>query len=137
MSVGLPGSGIGGVFYLLSALWMPVHNTHRTIRGNHSRMRVVLRQSIMATLILSALWGTGFLIDVLISGPQTAASLREAFIPGGDSKVPHVFQAASFLLTFGTLAGVLLIVQLLRFVVPQRRVAAPQPRLEDNDRKAA
>jgi hypothetical protein len=137
MSVGLPGSGIGGVFYILSALWMPVHNTHRTVRGDHSRMRVVMRQGLMAALILSALWGTGFVIDIMLSGPQTTASLREAFVPGGDSKVPHVFQAASFLLTFGTLAGVLLMVQLLRFVVPQRPVAAPEPRLEDDDRKAA
>ena len=137
MSVGLPGSGIGGVFYLLSALWMPVHNTHRTIRGDQSRVRVVVRQSVMAALILSALWGTGFVIDVMLSGPQATASLREAFVPGGDSKVPHVFQAASFFLTFGTLAAVLLIVQILRFVVPQPRVVAPQPRVKDDDRKAA
>jgi hypothetical protein len=100
-------------------------------------MRVVMRQGTMAALILSALWGTGFVIDVILSGPQTTASLREAFVPGGDNKVPHVFQAASFLLTFGTLAGVLLIVQVLRFVVPQRRVAASEPLLEDDDRKAA
>ena len=135
MSVGLPGSGIGGVFYLLSALWMPVHGAQRSLRGERFGVGVIARQSLMAALILFALWGTGAVIDILISAPNATSAARSALGSGADSPVPHVFRTASFALTFGTLAGVLLIVQILRFVVPQRvaPVTAPKP----VDRKAA
>ena len=135
MSVGLPGSGIGGVFYLLSALWMPVHGAHGSMRGKRFRVRVIAGQSIMAALILAALWGTGAVIDMLISAPNVAAAARNALGSGEGSPVPHIFRAASFLLTFGTLAGVLLLVQILRFVVPQRE--APPAPAKPIDRKAA
>lgn len=135
MSVGLPGSGIGGVFYLLSALWMPVTGAHRSMRGRPSKARVVAQQSIMAALILLALWGTGVAIDILISTPHNPGALREALTADGESAVPHVFRAASFALTFGTLAAVLVLVQVLRFVVPKRVVEATDPEL--TDRKAA
>lgn len=136
MSVGLPGSGIGGVFYLVSALWMPVHGAQRSLRGKPApNGRVIAQQFIMAALILFALWGTGYAIDFMLNGAATGSSARHALGSGADSPVPHVFRAASFLLTFGTLAGVLLIVQILRFVVPPRAAATAEP--PTIDRKAA
>jgi hypothetical protein len=39
MSAGLPGLGLGGIFFILSALLAPVFELPRTIRGQSSRAR--------------------------------------------------------------------------------------------------
>jgi hypothetical protein len=135
MSVGLPGSGIGGVFYLVSALWMPVHGAQRSLRGRPSKARVIARQSFLAALILLALWGTGVVIDVMIGAAASGAAMQSALGSADDSPVPHIFRAASFALTFGTLAGVLLLVQILRLLV-RPRIASDED-MNDVDRKAA
>ena len=46
MNVGLPGAGIGGIFYLLCALAMPVKEAFLTITrpGHKFRYRLVARQ---------------------------------------------------------------------------------------------
>lgn len=38
-NAGLPGTGLGGLFYLLLAFWMPVAELPRTLRGQSSRAR--------------------------------------------------------------------------------------------------
>ena len=139
MSVGLPGSGIGGVFYLLSAMWMPVHSAQRTVRGKTTRLRVMLLQTTLALLIIGALWGTGWLIDLVLTAGPTSHAMRAAVGKGGDSSnLPTIFRAATFAMTFGTLALVLLAVQVLRFVVPRRAAAVAPPNADDEpERKAA
>jgi hypothetical protein len=137
MSVGLPGSGIGGVFYLLSAMWMPAHSAQRAMRGKHTRHRLMLRQTVMAVLIIGALWGTGYVIDIMLTAGSASASLRAAVGKDGGSSLPSIFRAASFAMTFGTLAFVLLTVQLLRFVVPRRPAAIAPPDVDNEPRRKA
>ncbi|HEY0305089.1 MAG TPA: hypothetical protein VGC44_08945 [Longimicrobiales bacterium] len=137
MSVGLPGSGIGGVFYLLSAMWMPAHSAQRAVRGKNTRYRLMLRQTVLATLIIAALWGTGYVIDMMLTASATSASLRAAVGKDGGTSLPSIFRAASFAMTFGTLALVLLTVQVLRFVVPRRRAAVAPPDADDEPRRKA
>jgi hypothetical protein len=120
MSVGLPGSGIGGVFYLLSAICMPLHSAQRSVRGKRTRWALMLKQTTLAVLIIGALWGTGYAIDLVLSGAHTTGSLRAAIGSGAESSVPRVLRAATFGLTFGTLAFVLLMVQVLRLIVRPR-----------------
>jgi hypothetical protein len=137
MSVGLPGSGIGGVFYLLSAVWMPVHSAQRSVRGKQPQWRVMARQTLLATLIIGALWGTGFVIDLVLTGAPVSGSLRAAVGKGDESNLPTIFRAASFGLTFGTLAVVLATVQVLRFVVPRPKAAVAPPNIDDEPRRKA
>lgn len=63
MNAGLPGTGIGGLFYILLALLMPVRELYLTARRRSSRerWRIVLRQLTMAGGILGALAATGWL----------------------------------------------------------------------------
>lgn len=62
-SAGLPGTGIGGLFYILLALTMPFFEFYQTIhgRGSLERWKLVLRQFAIALLILVGVEGAFFL----------------------------------------------------------------------------
>lgn len=59
-NAGLPGTGIGGLFYLLLALSMPVVELARSTSGRSGpgRRRQALHQFVMACAILAAVGGT-------------------------------------------------------------------------------
>ncbi|HYK82289.1 MAG TPA: tetratricopeptide repeat protein [Gemmatimonadales bacterium] len=131
MTVGLPGTGIGGLFYLLSAAAMPLGEAYRRLRGRAARggWRVVLGQTAIATGILAGMWATGWLLG---------AGLRAAH-----PFVPHIARAPSgnvlrttmLVLSFGTLAVVLVAVELLRLWVHGR--SEPDAELEPRALTAA
>lgn len=111
MTAGLPGVGIGGIFYLISALLMPVHELFRLVRGESSveRWRLVARQWVLAAGILAGLWGTGWGLGQLlpreIAGPGSPASSIVA---------RNVIEISALGLSLGTLMLVLLAVQIAR-----------------------
>ena len=55
MNVGLPGAGIGGLFYLLCALFMPIKETFLAITkpGHRFRYRLVATQLAIAVAIVA------------------------------------------------------------------------------------
>ncbi len=57
MNIGLPVTGLGGVFYLLCAILMPFYELVLTLRGRSSRARwlVVARQWAIGVAILLVL----------------------------------------------------------------------------------
>ncbi|MBI3321277.1 MAG: hypothetical protein HYZ91_03300 [Candidatus Omnitrophica bacterium] len=67
MNVGLPGTGLGGLFYLLTALLMPLLELAQTIRGrsNAGRWRRVATQCALAIGILAGLGVAGLALDSL------------------------------------------------------------------------
>jgi len=67
MNVGLPGTGVGGLFYLLLAVLMPLHELWRTT---------------IAGAILAALWVEGWLLQKGIHWASAQHGLGGAF--------PHV-----------------------------------------------
>ena len=82
MNVGLPGVGLGGMFYLLSALLMPLHALAQRVRGATSkRASFVLRQVALAVGIAGALWLTGWLLGLLLAGVSQAAAAGLRPIP--------------------------------------------------------
>src|SRR5512145_2018497 len=103
MSVGLPGSGIGGIFYLLSALWMPCAGAWRAVRGQPVRLRMVAKQTLLALGMIAALFATGWAIEQLI-----VLSAWTPFGPkgplAGTTALPHILRATTFAWSFGTLA---------------------------------
>ena len=112
MNVGLPGTGIGGLFYLVTALLMPAVELLRTIRGRSTiaRWRLVAHQVLLALGILLVLWATGWMLNHAL--PHHAlASLRAA-----NTQATHALGVAPTTLTLVTLGGVLLAVEVLRSV---------------------
>jgi tetratricopeptide (TPR) repeat protein len=125
MTVGLPGAGIGGLFYLASALWMPVHSVLRRVRGGLTLTErrpdtggVVARQFGIAIAIIAALWTTGWLIGVVvIAHPKSLGALGPAVASKG---IPNVLGMAALYVSIATLATALGSVQVARLLVSPR-----------------
>jgi hypothetical protein len=136
MTAGLPGVGIGGIFYLVSALLMPVRSLWAVVRGrgDEARWPTALRQATLAGGILGALWLTGLALGWVIVHlvPETTRVLA-----GGGrsaSEMRNVVRTSALALSLGTLAAVLAAVQLLRVVLPARPTKRNRP---DEARAAA
>ncbi len=69
---GLPGTGLGGLFYILLAIWMPVTELHRTLRGGSSlaRWRQVGTQFALACGIVAATTGVAATYVHLADAPS-------------------------------------------------------------------
>jgi len=65
MNIGLPGTGLGGLFYVLLGLSMPLYELWRTAhrRSSAARWMVAAVQSSTAAAILVALWAEAWLIE--------------------------------------------------------------------------
>jgi hypothetical protein len=68
VNAGLPGAGIGGLFYVLSALWMPFRELALTVSGRSSLRRwgAVGRQVALAAAVVTAVWSIGWGFDVAL-----------------------------------------------------------------------
>jgi fucose permease len=108
MTAGIPGSGIGGLFYLVCAFLMPFHELVSVCTGksNHTSRRKVVRQVINAAGVLCGVWLTGWFISRAVR--IVAVSMHVS--------LPRVAPALHFInLTCGlfTLLWVILTVQVL------------------------
>jgi len=127
MTAGLPGAGIGGLFYMLSAIGMPFHAAFRSVRRKLSdrgetdppvNWRLVMRQFAIAVGILAALWVTGWLLALVIQAyPDSLGAMKP---PGGGHHVPNVLKIGALVLSLGTLSLVLIAVQVARLIVNRR-----------------
>src|SRR5215213_5887714 len=125
MTVGLPGSGIGGIFYLLSALAMPFHALGEMALGalgvlpassrRSQPWGLIWRQFGLAVGIIAGLWGTGWLIAAFLASHPTALGQAQTTEIG--RRLPNVLRTGAILVSLVTLGAVLLAVQIARLVV--------------------
>lgn len=115
---GLPGTGLGGIFYVVLALVMPLIETYRTLRGRGTRARwgLVMRQFSLACGIVAAM-ATAITVSIAVLG-------RPGTTEGTDS---------TLLLAPGLLAACLLtlVVVILRIWARCLRASARSGRDED------
>jgi hypothetical protein len=66
MTAGLPGTGLGGLFYLLAALCLPLRLAWLWARGHRDRRHglLVLRHLMMSMSMIAAVWLTGALLGL-------------------------------------------------------------------------
>ena len=126
MVAGLPGAGLGGLFYLASALLMPFRALRKSWRDEREgRMAEVRQQVLIAATILGAIWLTGWILGLILTKtgalPVSVASGPLRHLPGASSNVVRV---AMFLGGFATLAVVVLFVDVARFMFSPRREGA-------------
>src|SRR4051794_37174801 len=145
MFAGLPGIGVGTLFYVLAALWMPVHEMARVVRGTSSaeRWRRIGRQWTYAfSIILSIAIADKVMLWVL--GEYTPGSVGPAHLLHGElgARAPKSFWAAPITASLILLAAVLIAVELfrLRQYIVDRRARAIEadeaPGLSQSERAA-
>lgn len=100
MTAGLPGTGLGGLFYLLAALCLPLRFVWLWARGHRDRRHLafVIRQLAMAVSMLVAVWLTGVLLGLW-------------------RPLPNVLTVAPIVVTFSTLTALLISVEIGRLFV--------------------
>lgn len=126
MTAGLPGVGIGGMFYLATALLMPFRSLWSVLAGRpaDARWGVALRQAAIAAGILGAVWATGWVIGWVIAAFAAPVAAGSGVDGLAVAPVRNAIRTATLLGSIGTLALVLTAVQLLRVVLSHR----PTPR---------
>jgi hypothetical protein len=123
MTAGLPGAGIGGLFFVLSAYFMLVVEIQRTLRGRSSlaRWRGVLRNVAIATAMVVAVTAVVWLVHRLAYPP--APSGRAGDHGTADQLVPF----SPVLLALAVLGAVLRAAFVLRLVAGRKRTAFSEP----------
>ena len=118
MTPGLPGAGIGGLFYLLAALFSPVWETVRLLRGNRPPRQgvVVLRLFALALSIVAAMWLTAWIVVAVFSLPPDGDGGGTASNAAG---MLQTIGRRVAVLTASTLALVLLGVEVIRLLSPR------------------
>lgn len=128
MTAGLPGAGIGGLFYLASTLALPVRSAWRRLRGRPDpvTLRQLVHSLTMALGIIGGLWLAGWLLGFVV--PAEMLRPPAAGVAGGGLAARTVLPAATFVAGVATLSLVLVVVEVARLVVRRssgaRRVRA-------------
>lgn len=123
MFAGLPGIGVGTLFYILTALWMPVREIGATLRGRSTRARwrliaieIVFAAGIIAS-IASADWILTHSFGLTGSGMGPARWIHDQI----GSRAPQSILAAPLAASLLLLAAVLIVVEVSRAAMAIRR----------------
>ncbi len=109
MIAGLPGTGIGGIFYLFMALWMPVNEVVNKARGHASlENKYMVEKHLFLTLyviiaVIATGWLAGWLAVIVLSGIQVVNNYG---VTNSAQQVENFLQIAPMILTSLTLLGV-------------------------------
>ena len=134
MVTGIPGAGIGGLFYLVSAFSLPLRVARRWLRGERDDLRTgdVLRQVLIAAGILGGIWITGWLLGLVVTHGLLERTREAGSLRGLPGATPNVVRVAALLAGFATLGLVILTVEMGRFVFARRTRPAGRARRGDN-----
>ena len=135
MHIGLPGTGLAGLFYLLAALWMPCHELGRTLRGERdaARWHRALAQAGLALGIIAAIAATAWAFGLLSpahSAPTTGTAAADASDAArSPADAIRLLGVAPGVLALGTLAVIVLPLEVVGRVLARRASrAAPRTR---------
>jgi len=124
MTAGVPGTGIGGLFYLVSALILPLRGIVKRLRGVRVSWKTILFQAGLAAGIMFGIWATGWLIGLLVQ-PSFADLQIGSAAALARHRFSNIIRGAALLAGFATLGAVLGMTQILRWTVGRRRRPGP------------
>lgn len=118
MVVGLPGVGIGGLFYLASVVVLPFRGAWRRLRGvpDAVTLRQLALQLSIAAGIVAALWGMGWLLTFVVPDGMRADGTRVAGSVGAVA-FRTALPVTTLVIGAATLAAVLLAVEVARLLL--------------------
>ena len=132
MFAGLPGIGVGTLFYVVTALWMPIGEVGLLLKGESSleRWRLIAVQFCFAlTIIASVALADRVLLIILGSESPEAWNPARVLNEELAGRAPHSILAAPIMASLLLLTGVLLVIEGIRIVLarsPRRRPATRQ-----------
>lgn len=134
MVVGLPGTGIGGLYYFLMIAFMPVRELWYLARDRSSwaRWKFIATQWAMVAGILFCMWlmlasvrlGLGLLG---IDASRTLAAFRPGASAATVAEDTSAFFAKAAWASAMSLLGCVVTVQILRFSIARRRPLPARP----------
>lgn len=118
MTAGLPGTGIGGLFYLLLVFWMPCREIYLLCRGRSSlaRWRAIAFFMSMTLAIIVTTYAEAWILSKVVTSIATAIGT----LPPGQGQGYKLLAGASIVMSLGSLVVVLLGVHVLRLVLRWR-----------------
>ena len=135
MFAGLPGIGVGTLFYVLTAFWMPVKELGRLLRGDFSpaRWRLVIVQLSFAISIIASVALADRVLAIVLSD-RSVANVNPARIVNDTfaARAPESIWAAPVMASLLLLAAVVASTELLRLVSlfltrqPEQRRSDPE-----------
>lgn len=117
MTPGIPGAGIGGLFYVCSSLVLGVRHVWRRMRRQTSggAWRALAPLVLIAVGIAIGVWIAGWLVGLFVSPDLERLSRPgSSALLGGNVHVHNALRMAAVLVGVGTLAFVMLGVELTR-----------------------
>jgi hypothetical protein len=120
MTIGLPGTGIGGIFYLLLAICMPAKEFVRTLKGrtNLKRWGFITLQMLFVLGVAAAIWSELWILNRLLIWTWGTLKVNGPLLIMERTFQQTKFMAiASALASFVSLAFVITGVHVLRFFV--------------------
>lgn len=108
MIAGLPGTGIGGLFYLMSALFMPIRELYYTVQGKSSKKqwKLVGSQVSLALGVIGGFWATGWALSHIVP-VKTKLNMT------GSSPALKVLFVKPFIISISVLLGVLAAIEII------------------------
>ncbi len=131
MFAGLPGIGVGTLFYVLMALLMPIREIPRVINGTSSvaRWLMIVRQLLYAFGIVATVMFAERLLMWLLGESKVAPFSPAAYLHGElGARAGNSILAAPIAASILLLAGVLVAVEVLRLVTKHSQIRARQAR---------
>jgi hypothetical protein len=115
MTPGIPGAGIGGLFYVCSSLVLSLRHAWRRARRQQSntRSRDVALLALQAVGIALGVWIAGWLVGALVA-PELRGLSRATSLVNGNAHVRNAIRVAAIVIGVATLGMVMLGVELAR-----------------------
>jgi len=112
MIAGLPGTGIGGLYYVLSALWMPIRQlTHGT---DKTQWKLIGRQLAIAACVVVTMWLTGEVVGRMVAyftaTPETTPLERVITLSTTASSKYNMIRVAFICWTLGAIVMLNLVI---------------------------
>ena len=119
MTVGVPGTGIGGLFYILAALLAPIRNLllRRGVRGGNPG--AMGRLFLLGMGVVLGIYVTGWLLGFVL-GPAVSSAAVVGAKNLSRPEIENFLRWSVLLASLFLLAAVLLMVQVARLIVRKK-----------------
>lgn len=120
MTAGVPGTGLGGLFYILAALFLPVRGAIQKLRGHHVSWSIIARLTGLAVGVFIGIWATGWLLGWLLAPATETFNTATGMTAEMRATSRNILRWATVAAGFATLFMVLLAVQVARLFYKRR-----------------